>query len=62
MAAYAAAKEKIFGVNTLMVLNRDDARAMAMLPEPVRAKLQKPMVRAHVTYGAEMPQRPGDFG
>jgi UDP-N-acetylmuramoylalanine--D-glutamate ligase len=62
MAAYAAAKEKIFGANTLMVLNRDDARVMAMLPEPVRAKLQKPLVREHVTYGAEMPQRPGDFG
>jgi UDP-N-acetylmuramoylalanine--D-glutamate ligase len=62
MAAYAAAKEKIFGANSLMVLNRDDARVMAMLPEPVRAKLQKPVVRAHVTYGAEMPQRPGDFG
>jgi len=62
MAAYAAAKEKIFGVNTLMALNRDDARVMAMLPEPVRAKLQKPLVREHVTYGAEMPQRPGDFG
>jgi UDP-N-acetylmuramoylalanine--D-glutamate ligase len=62
MAAYAAAKEKIFGANSLMILNRDDARVMAMLPEPVRAKLQKPLVRAHVTYGAEMPQRPGDFG
>ena len=62
MAAYAAAKEKIFGAHSLMVLNRDDARVMAMLPEPVRAKLQKPVVRAHVTYGAEMPQRPGDFG
>ena len=62
MAAYAAAKEKIFGANSLMILNRDDARVMAMLPEPVRAKLQKPVVRAHVTYGAEMPQRPGDFG
>jgi UDP-N-acetylmuramoylalanine--D-glutamate ligase len=62
MAAYAAAKEKIFGANSLMVLNRDDARVMAMLPEPVRAKLQKPIEREHVTYGAEMPQRPGDFG
>jgi UDP-N-acetylmuramoylalanine--D-glutamate ligase len=62
MAAYAAAKEKIFGAHSLMVLNRDDARVMAMLPEPVRAKLQKPVVRAHVTYGSEMPQRPGDFG
>ncbi|MEY4217683.1 MAG: UDP-N-acetylmuramoylalanine--D-glutamate ligase, partial [Pseudomonadota bacterium] len=62
MAAYAAAKEKIFGASSLMVLNRDDARVMAMLPEPVRAKLQKPVVRVHVSYGAEMPQRPGDFG
>ena len=62
MAAYAAAKEKIFGASSLMVLNRDDARVIAMLPEPVRAKVQTPVVRAHVTYGAEMPQRPGDFG
>ena len=62
MDAYAAAKEKILGANTLMVLNRDDARVMAMLPEPVRAKLQKPIEREHVTFGAEMPQRPGDFG
>jgi UDP-N-acetylmuramoylalanine--D-glutamate ligase len=62
MAAYAAAKEKIFGASSLMVLNRDDARVMAMLPDPVRAKLQKPVIRAHITYGAEMPQRPGDFG
>jgi UDP-N-acetylmuramoylalanine--D-glutamate ligase len=28
----------------------------------VRAKLQKPIEREHVTFGAEMPQRPGDFG
>jgi UDP-N-acetylmuramoylalanine--D-glutamate ligase len=62
MDAYAAAKEKIFGANSLMVLNRDDARVMAMLPEPIRAKLQKPIQREHVSYGAEMPQRPGDFG
>ena len=62
MAAYAAAKEKIFGAHSLMILNRDDARVMAMLPEPVRAKLQKPVERVHVAYGAEMPQRPGDFG
>ena len=62
MQAYAAAKEKIFGNTSLMVLNRDDARVMAMLPEPVRAKLQKPVEREHITYGADMPQRPGDFG
>ena len=62
MEAYAAAKQKIFGQASLMVLNREDARVMAMLPEPVRAKLQKPIEREHITYGADMPQRPGDFG
>ena len=62
MEAYATAKQKIFGQTSLMVLNREDARVMAMLPEPVRAKLQKPIEREHVTYGAEMPVRPGDYG
>ena len=62
MEAYAAAKQKIFGHESLMVLNREDARVMAMLPEPIRAKLQKPIEREHITYGADMPQRPGDFG
>ena len=62
MDAYAAAKENIFGEQTLMLLNRDDARVMAMLPEPVRVKLQKPQVRAHLTFGGDLPQRPGDYG
>ena len=62
MAAYAQAKFRIFGDKALMVLNRDDAAVMAMLPEPVRVKLQKPMLRSHVTFGAGMPLRPGDFG
>jgi UDP-N-acetylmuramoylalanine--D-glutamate ligase len=35
---------------------------MRMLPAPVRVKLQRPQVRAHVTFGSDMPQRPGDFG
>ena len=62
MAAYAAAKARIFGQQALMVLNREDAAVMAMLPEPVRVKLQKPVVRAHATFGSDMPQRPGDWG
>jgi len=33
-----------------------------MLPEPVRVKLQRPVLRAHVTFGGDLPQRPGDFG
>ena len=62
MQAYAQAKSSIFGANGLMVLNRDDAAVMAMLPQPTRAKLQRPVERAHTTFGTDMPQRPGDFG
>ncbi len=62
MQAYAAAKARIFGAQGLLVLNRDDPGVMAMLPAPVRVKLQRPQVRAHVTFGAGMPQRPGDYG
>jgi len=62
MTAYAAAKARIFGAQGLMVLNREDAQVMAMRPEPVRVKLQKPVERACVLFGGDMPQRPGDFG
>jgi UDP-N-acetylmuramoylalanine--D-glutamate ligase len=62
MAAYAAAKSGIFGKAGLMLLNREDAAVMAMLPEPVRVKLQRPLYRSYVTFGGDMPQRPGDFG
>jgi len=62
MPAYAAAKARIFGAHGLMILNRDDAGVMAMLPAPVRVKLQRPQIRTHVTFGATMPLRPGDYG
>ncbi|MDO9114570.1 MAG: UDP-N-acetylmuramoyl-L-alanine--D-glutamate ligase [Polaromonas sp.] len=62
MEAYGAAKARIFGRQGLLVLNRDDPAVMAMLPEPVRAKLQKPKWREYVTFGLGMPQRPGDYG
>jgi UDP-N-acetylmuramoylalanine--D-glutamate ligase len=62
MAAYAAAKARIFGAQALMLLNREDPQVMAMRPEPVRVKLQKPVERACVLFGGDMPQRPGDFG
>ncbi|WP_295523991.1 Mur ligase family protein, partial [uncultured Pseudacidovorax sp.] len=62
MEAYAAAKARIFGQTGLMILNRDDVRVMGMLPPPVKARLQRPQLRAHVTFGADLPQRPGDFG
>jgi UDP-N-acetylmuramoylalanine--D-glutamate ligase len=62
MDAYAAAKGKVFGQHALMILNRDDPRVMALLPEPVRVKGGKFEQRAHVTFGAEAPRRAGDFG
>jgi UDP-N-acetylmuramoylalanine--D-glutamate ligase len=62
MAAYTAAKANVFGATGLMVLNRDDAAVMALIPPPVKQRLQKPQQRAYVTFGAEVPRRPGDFG
>ena len=62
MDAYAAAKAGVFGRDALMVLNREDPLVMKMLPEPVRLKGGKMEQRSYVTFGADMPQRPGDFG
>ena len=62
MAAYARAKASVFGQHGVMVLNRDDEQVMAMLPPPVRQKLQKPQQRDCILFGGDMPQRPGDFG
>ncbi len=64
MNAYAAAKGRIYGERAVMVLNRDDPRVMAQLPEPVpvKGKPRAPYVRAHQTFGLEQPTRPGDWG
>ena len=62
MQAYANAKARIFGAKALMVLNREDPAVMAMLPAPVRTKLKKPQQRPYLTFGGDLPQRPGDFG
>ncbi|MRD47589.1 UDP-N-acetylmuramoyl-L-alanine--D-glutamate ligase [Caenimonas koreensis DSM 17982] len=89
MKAYAAAKQRVFGKSTLMILNREDAMVMAMLPEPVRVSAARPPAgakapsegsavhavasvgarnrgkfeqREYITFGADSPQRAGDFG
>jgi UDP-N-acetylmuramoylalanine--D-glutamate ligase len=62
MPAYVNAKAAVFGQQGLLVLNREDPSVMALLPAPVRVKLQRPLVRPYVTFGGDMPQRPGDFG
>lgn len=58
MAEYAAAKAHIFGGKSLMVLNRDDAAVMAMLPEPQKGIAP----RNWTSFGSGMPQRPSEFG
>jgi len=62
MEAYAAAKARIFGSTAIMVLNREDPLVMKMLPEPVRVKGGKYEQRPYVTFGGDLPKRPGDFG
>mgnify|MGYP001585207653 FL=1 len=64
LKAYADAKANIFGENGIMVLNREDPMVMAMLPAPtpVPGKRGKMQQRAHITFGGDMPRRPGDFG
>ena len=67
MAAYVAAKARVFGERSLMVINRDDLRVEAMVPAPVRvtggrgkaARSAGPKV---CRFGLDAPQRPGDFG
>jgi len=53
--AYAAAKGKIFGSQTVRVLNRDDARVVALAPAADGAA-------PAVTFGVTEPTRPGDYG
>jgi UDP-N-acetylmuramoylalanine--D-glutamate ligase len=73
MDSYGAAKARIFGKRGVLVLNREDAGVMAMLDsapveateviaKPSRAKTPKVQVRAHLTFGGDLPQRPSDYG
>ena len=72
MAAYGAAKARIFGTDampgTVMVINRDDAVVEAMIPPPVTVKPTRRGERARlvsrrvVHFGLDAPREPGDFG
>jgi UDP-N-acetylmuramoylalanine--D-glutamate ligase len=62
MQAYGAAKARVFGQQGLMILNREDPLVIRLVPEPVRQKGGKYEQRPFITFGADMPQRPGDFG
>jgi UDP-N-acetylmuramoylalanine--D-glutamate ligase len=73
MAAYAAAKARIFGAQAVMVINGDDplvtAMVTAMVPAPVPVPVHvkgrvkgKPIERSVLRFGLDAPRRPGDFG
>jgi UDP-N-acetylmuramoylalanine--D-glutamate ligase len=70
MAAYAAAKARVFGERTVAVVNRDDAAVEAALaalpkappPKGARGRAARPFVRRVVRFGLGAPQAPGDFG
>ena len=65
MAAYAAAKARIFGTQAVMVINRDDPIVTAMVPVPAIPKGRKTPVdapRQLSRFSLEAPRHPGDFG
>lgn len=71
MAAYVAAKARIFGQRAVMVINRDDPAVEKLVPEPEvpkpgvrggKPKAPKPVERHVVRFGLDAPRRPGDYG
>ncbi len=65
MAAYSAAKARIFGEHAVMVLNRDDPLVAAMRPPaspPRSGRGPRPVPRRVLTFGAGAPEAAGDFG
>ena len=77
LAAYAAAKARIYGPPaaagstdwpaTRMVVNRDDAQVAAMVPPPVlvkggRGRAHRQVGRPVLRFGLDAPAHPGDFG
>ena len=70
MAAYAAAKARIFGKNAVMVINRDDPLVEKLVPQPPepqpapkgKAKPPKFVPRNVVRFGLDAPRHPGDYG
>ena len=73
MAAYAAAKARIFGQQAVMVINRDDPAVLAMIPPPpepevgksgkvLKARGPRWQPRRVVRFGLDQPRQPGDWG
>lgn len=72
MEAYAEAKAHVFGRHAIMVVNRDDARVAAMVPQRPApevsrtsgkvGKAPKWVPRNVCSFGLDAPAWPGDFG
>jgi UDP-N-acetylmuramoylalanine--D-glutamate ligase len=74
MAAYVAAKARVFGQSTVMVINRDDPAVEQLVPQPrsgqqkgtprasAKGRHAKPIERTVLRFGLDAPRRPGDFG
>ncbi|WP_281777447.1 UDP-N-acetylmuramoyl-L-alanine--D-glutamate ligase [Polynucleobacter sp. KF022] len=56
MSAYAEAKSRIFGPDTVCILNRDDSLVMGLLSEEQKAE------KSIVTFGSNRPDEQGAFG
>lgn len=66
MTAYAAAKLRIFGPSTLRVCNRSDTQSQALLSPAESGGASKRSAKTKapisISFGADAPQRAGDFG
>ncbi len=67
MAEYAAAKARVFGNRATIVVNRDDAAVMRLVPAPKTMPVKKgraaKVVPRHVaSFGSGLPERAGDWG
>ena len=66
MAAYAQAKAAVFGVQALMLLNREDPLVAAMAPGLVTVKIsgrnRQQSARPWTSFGLDTPARAGEWG
>ena len=67
MTAYTAAKARVFGQGTVMLVNRDDPATEALVPTTVavrtgRGRSTVARQRTVLRFGLDAPQRPGDYG
>ncbi|MBI3347194.1 MAG: UDP-N-acetylmuramoyl-L-alanine--D-glutamate ligase [Burkholderiales bacterium] len=67
MAAYGQAKARIFGRQSVIVVNRDDVAVEGLVPASVfvkgsRGKPGRTVSRHVVRFGLNVPKAPGDFG